>query len=548
VANPSESSSSIINRWTCPSGHLWEAPAARPCPLCGKAPSPDEEDSPNTTVVGRRPRYARPVSELDGLPDVPGFEVLEELGRGGMGVVYKARQKGLNRLVALKMLLPGAREPRRFRQEAEAVARLQHPNIVQIYDIGEWEPAPGRPKVAYFSMEYCPGGTLSRALAGTPLLPNDAAVLVCRVARAVQHAHEQGIIHRDLKPANVLLGGRSEPPSERSASTDGPYRRERSDHTLGPLAAIQPKVADFGLARKLDEQGITITGEVMGTPAYMSPEQAEGKKDIGPAADVYSLGAMLYACLTGRPPFQAATALDVLFQVVNDEPVPARRLNRQVPVDLETICHKCLQKAPSRRYASAAELADDLERFLDGKPILARPLGAVENFLRWVWRYPVMSSLIAVLVVVAISTAVLAIIGEHQRLILAVYINRLVDETERQRAELVVWRKRLEDVKLDAEQATNNRKALNRQLQEVEREIAVADAGKLSGLQREKGRFREQYHRAEKLEIQMTERLQRAAADLKYREEQVAILEKILPPREQRPPRPPQEHMQRDER
>jgi serine/threonine-protein kinase len=286
--------------------------------------------------------------EADEVEDEPardwGYELLAELGRGGMGVVYQARQKGLERVVALKMILGGSHAGReeiaRFRTEAEAIARLKHPNIVQIYEIGE------RGGLPYFSLEFCSGGSLAKKLRGKPLPPREAALIVEALARGMQAAHDRGILHRDLKPANVLL------------AEDG-----------------TPKITDFGLAKKLDDegQGRTRTGVVMGTPSYMAPEQAEGKKDIGPLADVYALGAILYECLTGRPPFQSATTLDTIMQVVSEEPVPPRRLNSRVPRDLEVICLKCLHKAPQGRYADAAGLADDLRRHLEGDPIRARP-------------------------------------------------------------------------------------------------------------------------------------------------------------------------------
>src|SRR5262249_53835258 len=226
----------------------------------------------------------------------PGYEILEEVGRGGMGVVYKARQVGLNRVVALKMILTGARadasELARLPAEAEAAARLNHPGIVSVYEVGEWD---GRP---FLSMEFCPGGSLDRRLTGTPLLPRDAASVVRKLAEAVHAAHARSVVHRDLKPANVLL----------------------TESGAVPLAACNPKVTDFGLAKRLDEQRQTQTGSVMGTPSYLAPEQAQARKDVGPAADTYSLGAILYECLTGRPPFRAATAYDTLMQVINDEP------------------------------------------------------------------------------------------------------------------------------------------------------------------------------------------------------------------------------------
>jgi serine/threonine-protein kinase len=280
---------------------------------------------------------------------VPGYEIIRELGRGGMGVVYQARHLKLNRPVALKMILAGshagAADLTRFQTEAQAIARLRHPNIVQIHEVGEHE---GKP---YFSLEFCGGGSLEKKLNGTPLPPKEAVALVETLARALQAAHEQHVIHRDLKPANVLL------------AEDG-----------------TPKVTDFGLAKKLDEAGQTASGAVMGTPSYMAPEQAGGHgRDIGPACDIYALGAILYECLTGRPPFRAANAVDTVLQVVTDEPLPPSRLNSNVPRDLETICLKCLRKIPGQRYASAAMLADDLRRFLGGEPIQARRVGLIER-------------------------------------------------------------------------------------------------------------------------------------------------------------------------
>ncbi len=307
------------------------------------------------------------------------YELLRELGRGGMGVVYQARQTSLKRLVALKMILAGphagAGELARFRTEAEAVARLQHPNIVQIHEIGSHE---GHP---YFSLEFCPGGSLADRLDGTPLPAQQAAQMVETLARAIQAAHQAGVVHRDLKPANVLL---------------------TADGTL--------KVTDFGLAKKLDEAvGQTASGAIMGTPSYMAPEQAEGKgKEVGPAADVYALGAILYELLTGRPPFRAASPLETLIQVVIDEPAPPRRLQSGTPKDLETICLKCLRKEPAARpgsagrYVSALALAEDLRRFQAGEPILARPAGSVERVVKWVRRRPLVASLLAAVLLVTV--------------------------------------------------------------------------------------------------------------------------------------------------
>ncbi len=301
---------------------------------------------------------------------VPGYEILSEMGRGGMGVVYRARQTRLGRIVALKMILAGGHadehELTRFRNEAESVARLQHPNIVQIHEVGEHEGLP------FLSLEFCGGQSLENKLAGTPLPPPDAAALVETLARAMHAAHLKGVVHRDLKPANVLL------------TEDG-----------------RPKITDFGLAKKLDDIGHTVTGTVMGTPSYMAPEQACGKGGvIGPAVDVYALGALLYECLTGRAPFKAATTLDTLAQVVADDPVPPSRLQPKVPRDLETICLKCLRKEPTKRYASAEELADDLGRFLRDEPIAARPVGKVERMAKWVRRRPAVAGLLAAVTLV----------------------------------------------------------------------------------------------------------------------------------------------------
>ncbi len=307
---------------------------------------------------------------------IPGYEVLGELGRGGMGVVYRARHARLNRVVALKMILSAharSEEVARFRAEAEAVARFQHPNIVQIYEVGEHQ---GRP---FFSLELVEGGSLDRRVAGTPQPPAWAAGLVTTLASAMHVAHQRGIIHRDLKPGNVLL------------TADG-----------------TPKISDFGLAKQVNEQqpGQTHTGVILGTPSYMAPEQAHGRtKEVSPVTDVYALGAVLYELLTGRPPFKGATLLDTLEQVRSQEPVPPSRLQAKVPRDLETICLKCLQKEPRRRYASAAELAADLGRFLNGEPIQARPVGTWERGAKWAKRNPAMALLVAVSLVAVLSMA-----------------------------------------------------------------------------------------------------------------------------------------------
>jgi WD40 repeat protein len=291
-----------------------------------------------------------------------------------MGVVYQARHIQLNRVVALKMVLAGghAGEPElaRFRAEAETIARLQHPNIVQIYEVGAQDGTP------FFSLEFCAGGSLEKKLGGTPLPPREAARLVEVLALAMQAAHQKGIIHRDLKPANVLL------------AEDG-----------------TPKITDFGLAKKLDDSaGQTASGAILGTPSYMAPEQAGGRaREVGPLADVYALGAILYECLTGRPPFKAATPWDTLLQVLSGEPVPPRRLQPSVPRDLETICLKCLHKDPRRRYGTAQALADDLGRCLRGEPIVARPVGRGERLVKWMRRRPAVATLLAALLVLGVG-------------------------------------------------------------------------------------------------------------------------------------------------
>jgi serine/threonine-protein kinase len=291
------------------------------------------------------------MADAPNLPLLPGYEVEAELGRGGMGVVYRALQPSLRRTVAVKMLLAGAlageEDRQRFRTEAEAAGALQHPHIVRVFEVGELD---GRP---YFTMDYIAGAGLDRRLADGPLAPEDAARVVAAVAEALEYAHQRGILHRDLKPHNILLD-----------------------------AADRPLVTDFGLAKRLDEPTKTRTGAVLGTPSYMAPEQASGSKALTPAVDIYGLGAVLYECLTGRPPFRAPTGLDTLLQVLECEPAPPRLLNAQVPRDLETICLKCLEKDPRRRYARAADLASDLRRYLAGESIHARSLNLVQR-LAW---------------------------------------------------------------------------------------------------------------------------------------------------------------------
>ena len=332
------------------------------------------------------------LKSFSGLPISPGpravalpttrvgeYEILGELGRGGMGVVYKACHGRLRRVVALKML-PGGEFASdgyraRFLAEAEAVARLQHPHIVQIFDFGEWGDPAGGPAVPYFTLEYVDGGNLNTRLNGKPQPPDRAAEWLLTLARAVHYAHRQGIVHRDLKPSNVLV-----------------------------TAEGQLKLCDFGVAKVLTGSiHETLGGLLVGTPEYMAPEQASGQaRDAGPEADVYALGTMLYAMLTGRPPFQSASMLETLEQVRSQEPVPPRRLQPSVPHDLQTICLKCLQKDPRRRYATADALAEDLDRFLTRRPILARPATLLEQAWKRARRRPTEAALVSAITATAI--------------------------------------------------------------------------------------------------------------------------------------------------
>ena len=306
------------------------------------------DEMPTQTEETRAVQFARPGRFFGD------YELLDEVARGGMGVVYRARQITLNRTVALKMILAGkladADEVQRFRTEAEAAARLSHPNIVAVHEVGEIQ---GQ---HFFSMDFIEGTSLAQRLVGGPLPGREAARYVRQIARAVHYAHRQGILHRDLKPSNIMVDGEDE-----------------------------PRITDFGLAKRLGNQdsGQTRTGAILGTPSYMAPEQAQGKiRDLGPACDIYSLGAMLYDLLTGRPPFRAETPIDTAMQVIQNEPVPARLLNPNIDKDLETICHKCLEKNPDRRYATAEALAQDLQNFLDGNSINARGSNVLDRLTR----------------------------------------------------------------------------------------------------------------------------------------------------------------------
>src|SRR5262245_44247853 len=410
---------------TCSRGHRWESddPDDQVCPVCATrqdslddahAPTQtpesfDELPPPPTSLPGRA------VGSLPGItgfsaaareqtvtrrpPTIPGYDIVDELGRGGMGVVYRAWQRALNRPVALKVVLAGehadAWELGRFHAEAEAVARLDHPNIVQIYEVGEHDGLP------YLALELLDGGSLAQHLARKPLSPRLAAELAETLARAVHYAHQRGVVHRDLKPANILL--------VKNESIDG-----TTHHS--PLTTRQPKIVDFGLAKRLDSVGATHTGQVLGTPSYMAPEQAAGRvRDIGVPTDVYALGAILYEMLTGRPPFRGATAPETMLQLLYDEALPVALLQATAPRDVPTICLTFVRKEPERRYASAGDLADDLRRFLAGEPVRARPIGLAERGLKWANRNRAQAALFVGAMIVLVGALFAGAYYQRQR-------------------------------------------------------------------------------------------------------------------------------------
>jgi serine/threonine protein kinase len=363
--------------------------------LMRQALQPTAEGASTTLPPGDLSSSRETVGRMDdrhpvGLQAADGYTILEEVGRGGMSVVYRARQRRPERIVALKVLLAGghASTERRLRllAEANAIARLQHPNIVQVYEVGENNGLP------FLVLEFMGGGSLAQRILHKPLPARQAAELCEVLARAAEHAHRHGVVHRDLKPANILLGAdskdlltqRSGPGSERSIV----------------------KISDFGLAKQ-ERPDLTATGDVLGTPSYMAPEQAHGAgRQIGPAVDIYALGAMLYEFLTGRPPFLGASVLQTLEQVRSQEPVPPSKLGPLVPRDLETICLKCLQKEQDKRYSSALDLAEDLRRFLAGEPIRARPASGIERVWRWSKRRPLVATLTATLALTLIGSVI----------------------------------------------------------------------------------------------------------------------------------------------
>jgi serine/threonine protein kinase len=334
------------------------------------------------------------------IEEIPGYELLGILGRGGMGIVFRARQVSLKRQVALKMILAGRharpQDRLRFQKEAEAVARLAHPNIVQIYEVGQQNGLP------YFSLEFVNAGSLAQFLGGVPQSPTVAAQLVMQLAGAMHYAHHRGIVHRDLKPANILLHL-----DESRILRDG---HSADTAIFRALNSYVPKISDFGLAMHMGGEDHSRHGTILGTPSYMAPEQAGRSNEVGPAADVYALGAILYEMLTGRPPFRGPTVQETTQQLLAQNPVPPAQLQPKIPHDLETICLTCLRKDPGTRYASAEALGEDLRRFLNNEPILAHPTPLPDRLLKWSRRRP--TTALAMLAAVLVAAVLVHTWGE----------------------------------------------------------------------------------------------------------------------------------------
>lgn len=378
-------------------------------PLLRPFGAPDGSGRAGETVAGGAEPARASGAGGAGLPAVPGYQVLRELGRGGMGVVYQARELGLYRMVALKMLpaKPATeRQMKRFELEAQSLARLNHPNIVDVYGVGSFE---GRP---FFAMEYVAGPSLAQLLGDRAQDARASARLIATVARALDAIHRAGLVHRDIKPANILL----EDPPAAARPVEEPW----------PLDAYRPKLTDFGLAQDTSEPvRLTQTGMAMGTPSYMAPEQARGRKPVGPRADIFALGAVLYEMLTGRPPFEGPSAAETLSRLLHREAESPARSRPDLPHDLVTICLKCLEKSPRDRYPTAAALADDLERFLTGRPVQARRVGLAERGYRWVRRNRLTAAALAAAVLLGLTLAGTLLVG-HLR----------TEWDRRQRAEL----------------------------------------------------------------------------------------------------------------
>jgi WD40 repeat protein/tRNA A-37 threonylcarbamoyl transferase component Bud32 len=384
--------------------------------------------TPDTVSVGDGAATAPPVKATPGMPlgCCGDYELLEEIARGGMGVVFKARQVSLNRLVALKMILSGqlasARDVERFRAEAEAAASLDHPHVLPIYEVGDCD---GQ---QFFSMKLVEGGSLSTYLARTPRPPlRELVDVLAKVCRAVHFAHQRGILHRDLKPGNILL--------QTGNSESGSHKEGETPSSSSGRGSPSPFVTDFGLAKRVEgDSRLTQSGAVVGTPSYMPPEQAKGLKKLTTAVDVYALGAILYEILTGQPPFRGESPMETLLLVLEGDPPRPRSLNPQTDRDLETICRKCLEKEPQKRYGSAEALADDLQRWLDGLPILARPASSAERAVKWAKRRPAIAGLAAAVVCVA-ATGILGVVWKWQHAVaaerLAVIAKKAAQDRER---------------------------------------------------------------------------------------------------------------------
>lgn len=429
------------------------------------------------------------------LPETVGnYQIKKELGRGGMGVVYLARQAALNRDVALKMVLAGNHASKnqltRFQAEARAVAQLQHPNIVQVFEVGEHQGLP------YFSLEFVDGVSLDQLLGGKPLPPREAAKIAEKICRAMQYAHDRGILHRDIKPANILL-----------------------------TKDQQPKVTDFGLAKQLDDEDSLSTkaGTIMGTPSYMSPEQAQGLVDeLSPASDQYSLGALLYELLTGRPPFLGTKAFDTISQVVHKEPVPPCQLQEKMPVDIDTICLKALQKTPDKRYANCDEMADDLGRFLRGEPIIARPVSKFERAWRWCKRNPLVAAPSALATMLLVATAVISTWSFLQISAQAVTIADERDNANTQRDEANKQRQEADKQRLVA--VANEEKA-QQEKEEAERQRILANEAKARAEANEKIAERQAMLSLQNIQFFITEVDERMAKQPGTAELRIGLLE-----------------------